>query len=120
MLFARPLLRLLSFSSPKTCSKNRKCSKSDSHVGKCDKRRHSAFWEKPPFFKLRKAQGELSSAIEEAERRRDVHLAEQELSLKEKKLDSLVAVAEDKVATASTYFVGILNRISVKYTTTFT
>ena len=107
MLLARPPLRLLSFSTHKACSKSRKCSKSNSHVGKCDNnRQHNGFWEKSPFFRLKKAQGDLSSFIEEAEtRRRDAHLAEQELSVKEKKLDSLVAVAEEKVAAASTYFV---------------
>ena len=107
MLFARPLLCHLPSSLPKTCSKSRKCSKSDSHVGKCDnKRRHSRFWEKSPFFKLKKAQGDLSSAIEEVERTRvDNHLAKEELLDKEKQLDLRVVEVEETVSTASTYFV---------------
>ena len=93
------------FSSLKCCSKSRKCNKNKSHVGKCDsKRAYNEFWVKSPFFQLKNRQGQLSSIIQDVESKKAaVDLAEQQLMAKQEEVDSLVTVAEEKAAVASTY-----------------
>ncbi|CAB3989989.1 Hypothetical predicted protein [Paramuricea clavata] len=88
--------------SSKSCSKSRKCSKENSHVGKCDsKRDHTPFWQKSVFFKLKNQQGELSSNLHDIElKKAKIDLAEAKLQEKQDKVSLLVAVAEDKVAAA--------------------
>ena len=94
---------LLIFSSPKLCSKSRKCGKTKSHVGKCDsKRKNDPFWKVSQSYQLKKRQGELAEQghllqLKQAE----IHSAEKELCMKQGELDVLVADAEKRAESSS-------------------
>ena len=100
-----------------SCTKRRSCDRNKGHPGKCNNHRAlpDKFWEKSPFFQLRKSQEVSRKSLEVADKETEIEISHKNLIKQQQELDIREASVRERGDSASKYENKIIWKFMCQY-----